>query len=153
MNDHYPSLKDFRLPAYEDIPDVGLYLDQVVKYINGFFTEFEDLQITPSMLTNYVKKKLVPKVKRKTYSRDQISRFFFIAMAKTVLSMDNIRLCLDSWQLSEDDFEKRYSYFREHLLKALSGDEEAIEEPMVRNVTMAIVHKLKLEEYFRSLQV
>ena len=47
--------KEFSLPKYNEIPDVGLYLDQVVKYINSFFESYEDLVVTPSMLTNYVK--------------------------------------------------------------------------------------------------
>ena len=32
--------KEFNLPKYNEIPDVGLYLDQVVKYINSFFIRF-----------------------------------------------------------------------------------------------------------------
>ena len=47
------------LPLYENIPDVGLYLDQITKYIN-FYLE-KDNQLTGSMITNYVKLKIVPK--------------------------------------------------------------------------------------------
>ena len=142
----------FTLPRYQDIPDVGLYLDQVVKYINGFFEEDEDLKITPSMLTNYVKLKLVQKVRKKTYSRDQIALFFFIAMAKTVLSIDNIRLCLSVWNKDEEDFSKNYAYFRTHMLKALSGIDDAEDgNSMILNITSAIARKLKLDRFFRTL--
>ena len=82
----------FALPSYESIPDVGLYLEQVVRYINGFFTDFPEMQVTASMITNYVKKKIVPKTGRKTYGRGHIAAFLFIAMAKSVLSMNHLRL-------------------------------------------------------------
>ncbi len=142
----------FTLPRYQDIPDVGLYLDQVVKYINGFFTEDGDLTITPSMLTNYVKLKLVQKVRKKTYSRDQIALFFFVAMAKTVLSIDNIRLCLSVWNEGEEDFSKNYALFREKMLTALSGNEEETGDSMIGNITSAIARKLALDRFFRSLE-
>ena len=40
------TLHEFRLPAYNEIPDVGLYLEQVAKFINGYFTEFPEMQVT-----------------------------------------------------------------------------------------------------------
>ena len=33
------TLNNFKLPVYEEIPDVGLYLDQVTKYINGYLKD------------------------------------------------------------------------------------------------------------------
>ena len=30
------SLRDFRLPRYQEIPDVGLYLEQVAKFISEY---------------------------------------------------------------------------------------------------------------------
>jgi hypothetical protein len=32
----------FNLPTYREIPNVGLYLDQVSKYINECFTDLPD---------------------------------------------------------------------------------------------------------------
>ena len=31
------SIRDFRLPKYDEIPDVGLFLEQTTKYISGCF--------------------------------------------------------------------------------------------------------------------
>ena len=80
------AMQDFHLPAYTEIPDVGLYLEQVVKYINSFFNDFEEMKITNSMVSNYVKSKLISSPHKKMYSRDQIAVLFFIAIAKNVLS-------------------------------------------------------------------
>ena len=30
----------FSLPRYEDLPHMGLYLDQTVQYVNSFFRSF-----------------------------------------------------------------------------------------------------------------
>ena len=78
-------LKEFRLPTYKEIPSVGLYLDQVSKYINDSLAVIPECTVTNSMISNYVKKKLVPNPVKKQYGRDQIAYLIFIALSKRVL--------------------------------------------------------------------
>ena len=47
----------FALPRYNDLPSVGLYLDQTVQFVNGYFRSFCGVELTPSMVSNYVKKR------------------------------------------------------------------------------------------------
>ena len=42
----------FSLPRYEEIPDIGLYLDQTAKYINSYLEPLGDMNITPSLISN-----------------------------------------------------------------------------------------------------
>ena len=50
------SIQEFRFPKYEEIPDVGLFLEQVTKYVSGFLEPLGDtITITSSMISNYVK--------------------------------------------------------------------------------------------------
>ena len=84
------SLSTYRLPSFNEIPDVGLYLNQSVTYINRVFQSLEGISITESMISNYVKKKLVPNPIKKQYSRESIAYLIFIAVAKTVVSLDDI---------------------------------------------------------------
>jgi hypothetical protein len=152
-------LHSFLLPAYNEIPDVGLYLDQVTKYINGWLNDFPEMQVTPSMIANYVKLKLVAKATKKAYSREQIAYFIFIAMAKTVLSMDHIRLVFET-QAKQCSPEQGYEYFRRDLQAVLSSfyspsvreagnDRKGTEEKrMVHNVCVTIAHKMYLDRYF-----
>lgn len=51
--------ENFRLPRYKEIPDIGLYLEQTVSYINNVLSII-DISITSSMLSNYVKKGMLP---------------------------------------------------------------------------------------------
>ena len=49
-------INDFSLPRYNDIPNVGLYLEQVVKYISEYLEPLGSFSLTSSMVSNYVKK-------------------------------------------------------------------------------------------------
>ncbi len=50
------TIQSFHLPPYHEIPDVGLYLDQVTRYINDSLQPLGQPPVTSSMLSNYVKK-------------------------------------------------------------------------------------------------
>lgn len=82
------SLRDFRLPRYQEIPNMGLYLDQAVKYMAEYLGPLGEYSLTSSMVSNYVKKGLIANPVKKQYSREQIAYLFFIAIAKSVLSLD-----------------------------------------------------------------
>ena len=82
------SVQDFRLPRYQEIPDVGLYLEQATKYICRYLSPILETPLTASMISNYVKRGLLSSPVRKQYSRDQVAYLFFIAVAKNVLSLD-----------------------------------------------------------------
>ena len=73
-------IKKFELPAYHEIPDVGLYLDQTVKYINSVYSMIPNMEITSSMISNYVKKGIIDRPIKKSYSRDHICYLIFIVM-------------------------------------------------------------------------
>lgn len=80
----------FSLPRYSELPSVGLYLDQTVQFVNGCFRTFHGVELTSSMVSNYVKKGILPHPVRKKYSREQLAMLLYIAVSKTVLSMENI---------------------------------------------------------------
>lgn len=82
------SLRNFRLPRYHELPNMGLYLEQTVKYISEYLAPLGDYGLTASMVSNYVKKGLVESPVKKQYDREQIAYLFFIAVAKSVLSLD-----------------------------------------------------------------
>ena len=83
-------ISEFRMPRYREIPDVGLYLDQTVKYMNRYLAPLGCMEITTSMVSNYVKKGYIVSPVRKQYSAEQIAYLLFIAVAKSALSMENI---------------------------------------------------------------
>ena len=70
------ALGGFRLPRYEEIPTVGLYLEQTTKYISQYLDPLEENCLTNSMIANYVKRKLIANPVKKQYGREQIAYLF-----------------------------------------------------------------------------
>lgn len=147
-------LGSFRLPAYGEIPDVGLYLEQVTRFINQSLEDFPDMQATPSMISNYVKLKMVSRPVKKMYSREQIASLLFIVLAKTVLSMDNIRKVF-AMMGEEAGMEAGYEYFRKCMEAALVSFSEEKSASGKRNMldytASAVAYKMYLNLYFDGL--
>ena len=56
-----PPISEFRLPRYRELTDVGLYLEQVVRLLNSYLAPLGEGELTASMVSNYVKQKLLPR--------------------------------------------------------------------------------------------
>ena len=103
-------ISGFRLPRYEQIPDVGLYLEQTVRYVNSFLAPLGEVELTASMASNYVKHKLLPAPRKKLYSAEQLARLMFIAAVKPVVPLDGLRLMF-SIQAENYEIQTAYDYF------------------------------------------
>ncbi|MGN0772470.1 MAG: DUF1836 domain-containing protein [Candidatus Ventricola sp.] len=157
------SIHALHLPAYQEIPDVGLYLEQTAKYISDALAPIQDTPITGSMISNYVKKGLIPKPVRKQYNREQIAQLIFIAVAKSVVSMDDLGLML-SIQRKTYSLQVAYDYFRDELYQMLTyvfsrkGEMDALdtqaseEKVMLRNAIVTVAHKIYLDKLFAVLR-
>ncbi|MEY8662869.1 DUF1836 domain-containing protein [Ligilactobacillus faecis] len=156
------TIKDFSLPTFEEIPTVGLYLEQTSNFINSYLEELLGTKLTPSMISNYVKKNLIARPEKKLYSREQLAYLFFIALAKTVLPLDDLKLLVKVQQESYAT-EVAYRYFCEELKQTLTAvfEHKALElttadQPeqkiMLSNIIITVAHKIYLEKYFAVLQ-
>lgn len=146
------TVRDFRLPRYEEIPNVGLYLEQVTQYIRNCLVPLEDVNITSSMISNYVKQRLVENPVKKQYNREQIAYLIYIAVAKTVLSLDNIRLLFEM-QKQTYDIKAAYNYFCTELENYIfyifglkdsmdnEDDESTDEKIMLRNTVITVAYQ------------
>lgn len=145
------ALQNFRLPAYRELPRIGLYLDQTVQYINGFLTPIGFPELTPSMVSNYVKIGLLPPPVKKQYNNEQLAYLFFITVAKSVLSMDRIGTLLQMYRVSYTT-DIAYDYFCEELKNMLLhtfgmqdtlreiGTRNSEEKTIFRSVIIAVSH-------------
>ena len=154
------ALGSFAMPSYEQIPDVGLYLEQVARFINSFLTAYPEMTVTPSMISNYAKQKLIARVNKKTYTREQIAALIMIALSKTVISIEHVRLMLEELRETDESLEKAYTLFAGSLTDVLHslGDNDTYIAPgaesdtgrMMKNIVIAIAHKMYLEKYFET---
>ena len=142
----------FALPRYNDLPSVGLYLDQTVQFVNGYFRSFCGVELTPSMVSNYVKQGVVDHPIRKKYTRDQIASLMYIAVSKTVLSIENIDT-LFKMQREHCSAGTAYDIFCEELETSLSvvfgGNDERL---LLRSTIFAAVNKMYLDCCFDALR-
>ena len=119
----------FRLPRYAQIPEVGLYLEQVVRYINARLAPLGEPELTGSMVSNYVKQKLVPAPQKKLYTAEHLARLLFIAVVKPVVPLEGLRLM---FSIQEECYplQTAYDYFCdefENMLGAAFGVAPAVE--------------------------
>jgi len=156
------SVRYFHLPSYESIPDVGLYLEQVTRYIAEYLAPLENITITNSMVGNYVKKGLIESPVKKLYTREQIAYLMFIAVAKTVLSLEDIQLLIRLKKQSYDS-KTAYEYFCQEFINVLHvvfglkenleevGVDNTDEKTMLRNTIITVAHKVYLDKFFAAL--
>lgn len=113
------SLAGLHLPRYQELPQMGLYLEQTATYINEALAPLENVHLTSSMVSNYVKHDLIASPKKKLYSRQQIAELVFIAMSKNVLSLADLCKAL-KLQRSSYDTETAYNYMVDELENVLA---------------------------------
>lgn len=151
------SLQHFRLPRYREIPNVGLYLEQTVNYINDYLDAVLPGCMTGSMVSNYVKKGLIASAVKKQYSREQIAYLIFIAVAKHVLSLDALQNFIQVQQQSYR-VEIAYDYFAAEFENLLLftfgckdtvetvGEENTPEKRLLYSCIVSVTQKIYLEK-------
>ena len=154
--------KEFRLPRYNEIPNVGLYLEQATKYVCEYLEPLGEFNLTPSMISNYVKKGLITNPVKKQYSREQIAYLFFIAVAKSVLSLDALTGFIKVQQRSYT-LPRAYDYFCEQFEELLRftfeaqdnmkivGEDNTDEKRLLFTCIVAAVQKVYLEKCLEAI--
>ena len=103
----YALLKTEPIPP-EDIPDIGLYMDQVTTLMDtrlaGSKRYPDDKILTKTMINNYTKNHLLPPSDKKKYSREHVFLLIMIYYLKSMLSISDIQSLLEP--LSEKYFPK-----------------------------------------------
>lgn len=156
-------IASFRLPRYHEIPTMGLYLEQVIRYVNEYLDALGCAAITSSMVSNYVKRKIIPGPTKKTYGAEAIAYLIFVSFAKTVMSMDDIRL-LEEVQRETYTSERAYDYFCnefENILRMIFEGKPPAEmidiahtstKNLLNSALLSLVHKIYLETCFKELR-
>lgn len=156
------AIRQFSLPSYNEIPNVGLYLEQTAKYISEYLVCLGDLTLTGSMISNYVKKGLIKNPVKKQYDREQVAYLFFIAVAKSVLSIEDIHLLIRRQQATYTP-QRAYDYFCREMQNVLFyvfglkdtldtvGVDNSQEKDMLRTTIIAVAHKVYLDKYCAAL--
>ena len=162
---------NYHFPRYEELPSIPLYSDQVIEALNEYTAPFRQMSaehtITPAMINNYVKQRLIPPPVKKRYDRNQLAHLFCICLLKHVFSITEIRGRLEI-QTRTYPFPKAYDYFCSELETALRAtfstrdfsspshaSKVTPESELVRGSALCFANKVfsvKFLEYYADLQ-
>ena len=92
------TLQGYTLPDWEALPALPLYMDQVVYLLNQYLSlppvQEEERIVTPAMINNYVKLKIIPAPVKKRYSRAHLAYLLMVCVMKQTLNTADIRRLL-----------------------------------------------------------
>ena len=87
-----------KLPRWDELPDLELYMDQVLGLIGrylGSYPGFDEKGLTASMVNNYVKLGVVPPPVKKRYGREQLSCLIIVCLLKSSFPIAAIQRLLE----------------------------------------------------------
>lgn len=108
-------LEHYQLPTWEQIPDFGLYMEQVVQLLKQYLSYLppglkQSQTITSAAINNYVRTKMLPEPRKKKYYRVHISYLIMICTLKQSLSLSMLQTLLPG-NLPEEEVRCAYSSF------------------------------------------
>lgn len=158
----------YHCPRYSELPPVALYTDQLKElldmYMAGFEIPGEEKFITQTMISNYVKQKIIPPPVNKKYDKDHIVYLIVIGIFKQVLSISDIGAII-KLQRRMFSTELAYNFFCDELEHALvaafsTRDFATVTKPeretalaeLVRSALMAFANKIYVKKniYYRT---
>lgn len=96
---YFDSLEDFKIPNYDSLPTINLYMEQVVGYIgeilSPFYYDKSCSIITPYMVNNYVKAKILLPPKDKKYDKNHLGYLIFISLLKNSVNLTNLAALIE----------------------------------------------------------
>ncbi|KXU04484.1 MULTISPECIES: DUF1836 domain-containing protein [Streptococcus] len=119
----------FSYPKWEDIPNIDLYLDQVLLYVNQVCAPIspdKEKGLTASMVNNYVKHGYLTKPDKKKYQRKQIARLIAITTLKSVFSIQEIAQTLNSLQ-TQASSDQLYDAFVDYMNHGIDPENPIIQ--------------------------
>jgi hypothetical protein len=127
IKDWISKIKTINLPRWQQLPDLALYSDQVVEYVNdtigAVFINHDDHKgkvLTSSMINNYVKNNIMPPPIKKRYHKDHIAFIITITILKQVSNLNDVSQGIKhlTTVLGKVDAYNEFVSFLENALKA-----------------------------------
>ena len=145
-------LENFEFPLWDKLPNIDLYMDQVITYLDRELNPLKvnslDKLLTTSMINNYVKGSLLPPPSHKKYNSEHLSKLFIISSIKQILSISNIEELLNSQTKDKKELYELFTTVHKSLLNketekltnALQNIQEDSDEELINSVKLYIIH-------------
>ena len=115
------------LPDWETLPDFGLYKDQLISFINRSLPSVNgQIDLTASMINNYVKAGLIEKPNGKKYSREALAQLMIVIQLKLTTPMELIKTLLNPEDGTDTQaLYMRFRQYQEQVLREYRNQEDA----------------------------
>lgn len=104
------SFSKIQLPLWDELPNFGLHIDQLLKVTNTFLKPIIDIPVTRTMIQNYFKNGILDRPNHKYYERKQIGGAIVVGLLKNIFTLNELKEAL-RWILSENKAKEGYNYF------------------------------------------
>lgn len=117
-----------RPARWEDLPDLALYMDQLISYMPRQLIRFDEgPALTSAMVNNYIKDGLVPRAEGKRYGPIHLGYLTAVSALKQVLSVRNTGALLEAGRATGKTPPELYGYFCTALDQALTDTAQTID--------------------------
>lgn len=108
-------LYDYELPKWDDLPQIGLYMDQVVELLLTYLSFLpadneRKLVISASAINNYVRLKVMPAPVKRKYYREHVAYLIMICTLKQVLSLSDIKNIIP-YDMQSSELKRIYGWY------------------------------------------
>lgn len=116
----FEKIYKFHCPRWEELPEEELFNKELVDYINDKLRWLYLGQdaLTPTMVQNYSKWEVIPKISGRKYGRKQIACLMVVCVFKSVLDINEIKSGIEL-QLKLMDISASYNYFARLIEESL----------------------------------
>lgn len=160
-------LREERPLDWESLPDLALYMDQVLSYMPRQLIHLGETEtLTSAMVNNYIKEGLLPRAEGKKYSRTHLAYLTLICALKGVISVRDVhRLIASGEKLAMSEIgegaeapeeqlrcvRRSYAYFQRELDQAMKETADRLPDDLPREQLAKTALGLALRSYADQL--
>ena len=114
------SVRNISLPGWEELPKESLYMEQVTTFVNQCLPDFatgSKAALTPTMINNYVKARVIPAPVKKKYSCETVAMLIVIVTLKPLFNIQEIGEIIQS-VIRDHPVDTAYEFYRNTLQNA-----------------------------------
>ena len=144
-------LTEQRPDSWDDLPDIPLYMDQVVGYLaRQMVNTGEGDALTSAMINNYIKDGLVERANGKKYGQEHLAYLTAIAALKQVMSVREMKVLTTVGRELRAP-QRQYEYFCQYLDQAMADAAAGINEDISDQDLPKLVLELAMRSYANML--
>lgn len=142
LNELNQIISDINPNNWESIPDIDLYIDQVLDYMKRQHPGLNlNESLTSSMVNNYAKQGLIPRAKGKKYNREHIASLTIICLLKQITSVADTKLLLQNI-LDKENYESLYKSYIDLFNEEADGLHDFLSEQLNNSSASSDINKV-----------